>query len=81
VTERKSTLTDSGFRKIVNRAGKVAGIDFSVHPEMLRRSTGFELANDGKDTRAIQHYLGTEYSDSVRNTELNCTRFKQFWED
>jgi site-specific recombinase XerD len=25
---------------------------------MLRYATGFELANDGQDTRAIPHYLG-----------------------
>jgi site-specific recombinase XerD len=25
---------------------------------MLRHATGYKLANDGHDTRAIQHYLG-----------------------
>jgi site-specific recombinase XerD len=25
---------------------------------MLRHSCGYKLANDGQDTRAIQHYLG-----------------------
>jgi integrase len=52
VTERKGPLTDSTFRKIVARAGSVAGLDFPVHPHMLRHSTGFKLANDGQDTRA-----------------------------
>ena len=25
---------------------------------MLRHATGYKLANDGQDTRAIQHFLG-----------------------
>ena len=82
VTERKGPLTDSGFRKIVARAGKMAGLDFPVHPHMLRHSTGFKLANDGQDTRAIQHYLGHKnIQHTVRYTELSSDRFKEFWDD
>ena len=82
VTERKGPLTDSGFRKIVARAGEVAGLDFPVHPHMLRHSTGFKLANDGQDTRAIQHYLGHKnIQHTVRYTELSSDRFKEFWDD
>jgi integrase len=58
VTERKGPMTDSTFRKIVARAGAKAQLGFPVHPHMLRHATGFKLANDGHDTRAIQHYLG-----------------------
>jgi integrase len=29
-----------------------------MHPHMLRHSTGFKLADDGRDTRSIQLYLG-----------------------
>ena len=58
VTERKGPFTDSTFRKIVARAGAAAQLGFPVHPHMLRHATGFKLANDGHDTRAIQHYLG-----------------------
>jgi type 1 fimbriae regulatory protein FimB/type 1 fimbriae regulatory protein FimE len=82
VTERKGPLTDSGVRKIVARAGEAAGLDFPVHPHMLRHSTGFKLANDGHDTRAIQHYLGHKnIQHTVRYTELSSDRFKQFWDD
>jgi integrase len=82
VTERKGPLTDSTFRKIVARAGEVAGFDFPVHPHMLRHSTGFKLANDGQDTRAIQHYLGHKnIQHTVRYTELSSDRFKEFWDD
>jgi len=31
---------------------------FPIHPHMLRHACGFKLANDGHDTRALQHYLG-----------------------
>ena len=82
MTERKGPLTDSAFRKIVARAGEAAGLDFPVHPHMLRHSTGFKLANDGQDTRAIQHYLGHKnIQHTVRYTELSSDRFKEFWDD
>ena len=58
VTERKGPMIDSTFRKIVARAGEKAKFDFPIHPHMLRHSTGFKLANEGRDTRSIQHYLG-----------------------
>jgi type 1 fimbriae regulatory protein FimB/type 1 fimbriae regulatory protein FimE len=82
VSERKGPLTDSAFRKIVASAGSEAGLDFPVHPHMLRHSTGFKLANDGQDTRAIQHYLGHKnIQHTVRYTELSSDRFKEFWDD
>jgi integrase len=71
VTERKGPMTDSTFRKIVARAGAKAQLGFPVHPHMLRHATGFKLANDGRDTRAIQHYLGyknTQYTMRYNNT-------------
>ena len=40
------------------RTGKEAKFPFLVHPHMLRHACGFKLANDGRDTRALQHYLG-----------------------
>ena len=58
VSERKAPLTTDAIRKIVGRAGRNAGLEFPIHPHMLRHATGYKLANDGQDTRAIQHYLG-----------------------
>jgi type 1 fimbriae regulatory protein FimB/type 1 fimbriae regulatory protein FimE len=58
VSERKAPLTPHTVRKIVARAGRQAGIEFPIHPHMLRHATGYKLANDGQDTRAIQQYLG-----------------------
>jgi hypothetical protein len=49
---------------------------------MLRHACGFKLANDGQDTRAIQHYLGhRNIQHTVRYTELSPDRFKGFWND
>lgn len=82
VTERKGPMTDSTFRKILSRAGKEAGLQFSIHPHMLRHSTGFKLANEGKDTRSIQHYLGHKnIQHTVKYTEIVPSRFKDFWND
>ena len=82
VTERKGPLTTSTVRKIIARAGEKAKIGLSVHPHMLRHSTGYKLANDGHDTRAIQHYLGHKnIQHTVRYTELAANRFKDFWKD
>jgi type 1 fimbriae regulatory protein FimB/type 1 fimbriae regulatory protein FimE len=80
--ERKGPLTDSTVRKMVARAGTAAGLEFPVHPHMLRHAAGYKLANDGQDTRAIQHYLGHKnISHTVRYTELSPERFKDFWQD
>lgn len=82
VTERKGPMTTSAVRKILTRAGQAAKIGLAVHPHMLRHSTGYKLANDGHDTRAIQHYLGHKnIQHTVRYTELAADRFKDFWKD
>jgi type 1 fimbriae regulatory protein FimB/type 1 fimbriae regulatory protein FimE len=82
VTERGGPLTASTVRKMVARAGKKAGLEFPVHPHMLRHATGFYLANQGHDTRAIQHYLGhKQIAHTTRYTELAADRFNDFWSD
>jgi len=82
VTERGGPLTTATVRKIVARAGKAAKIGLAVHPHMLRHACGYKLANDGHDTRAIQHYLGhRNIQHTVRYTELSAGRFNDFWTD
>ena len=82
VTERRGAMTDSSVRKIIARAGDHARLGFPVHPHMLRHACGFKLANEGHDTRAIQHYLGhRNIQHTVRYTELAPDRFKRFWRD
>ena len=69
-------------RKEVRGTGEAAGLPFPMHVHMLRHSTGYKLANDGRDTRALQHYLGHKnIMHTVRYTELSPERFKNFWED
>ena len=82
ISERNAPLTTRTVRHIVARAGENAGLDFTVHPHMLRHSTGFYLANQGQDTRAIQGYLGhANIRNTVIYTELSPNRFKNFWKD
>jgi hypothetical protein len=48
----------------------------------LRHSTGNKLANDGHDTRALQHYMGHKnIMHTVRYTDMAPDRFKNFWKD
>jgi type 1 fimbriae regulatory protein FimB/type 1 fimbriae regulatory protein FimE len=82
ISERKAPLTDRSVRHIIARAGEHADFDFTIHPHMLRHSTGFYLANLGHDTRAIQSYLGhANIKNTVIYTELSPQRFKNFWRD
>ena len=62
--------------------GVAARLGMPIHPHMLRHSTGFKLANDGQDTRAIQHYLGhRNIQHTVLYTHLAAERFNGFWDD
>jgi Phage integrase family len=70
-TERGGPVTRAWFLKLLNRLGVVAKLPFQNHPHMLRHACGFKLANDGVDTRALQHYLGHKnIQHTVRYTEL-----------
>jgi type 1 fimbriae regulatory protein FimB/type 1 fimbriae regulatory protein FimE len=81
-SERGGPMTSSNVRKLVTRAGQAAGLPFPVHPHMLRHACGFKLANDGHDTRALQHYLGhRNIANTVVYTQLAPDRFKNFWRD
>jgi type 1 fimbriae regulatory protein FimE len=81
-SERRGPMTADNVRKMVARAGGEAGLAFPVHPHMLRHACGYKLANDGVDTRALQHYLGHKnIQHTVRYTEMAPGRFKDFWKD
>lgn len=82
VSQRGTPLTTRTIHAIVAQAGENAGFKFTIHPHMLRHSTGFYLANNGHDTRAIQSYLGhANIMHTVKYTELAPNRFKDFWKD
>ena len=66
---------------MVTRLG-VAALGFKAHPYMLRHACGFQLANQGTDTRTLQAYLGhRNIQHTVRYTELSPTLFKNLWRD
>jgi len=81
ITERKGPMVADTVRKLFKRAGEKAKLPFPIHFHMLRHSTGFKLANDKQDTRAIQHYMGhRNIQHTVRYTELASGRFDGFWD-
>jgi site-specific recombinase XerD len=80
VTERGGLLTRSTVNKLIARAGRDAGLEFPVHPHMLRHACGYYLANKGVDTRTIQDYLGhVSIIHTVRYRELSPQKFKGLW--
>jgi hypothetical protein len=70
VSERGGPVTTAWFRKMMARLGERARMPFLMHPHMLRHSCGFKYANEGKDTRSLQAYLGhRNIQSTVRYTE------------
>jgi site-specific recombinase XerD len=62
-------MTEATVRKLVARSGEDAPIGLPVPPHMLRRATGFYLANNGVDTRTIQAYVG--HRNIMQNVQLH----------
>jgi integrase len=59
---------------MVARLGVAAKLGFKAHPHMFRHACGFQLANQGTDTRTLQAYLGhRNIQHTVRYTELSPT--------
>src|SRR5215472_9835841 len=70
LSERGGPISPMGLHHLMARLGKAAKMPFAVHPHMLRHACGFKLANDGHDTRSLQHYLGHKnIQHTVRYTE------------
>jgi type 1 fimbriae regulatory protein FimB/type 1 fimbriae regulatory protein FimE len=82
LSERGGPMTADAARKLIRKAGETAGLQFPVHPHMLRHGCGYYLAAKGIDTRAIQDYLGhANIHHTVRYTQLAPQRFEGFWEN
>src|SRR5215472_1549156 len=60
LTVKRLYLTQREVERLMDCARKHGryGHRDAIHPHMLRHPCGFKLANDGHDTRALQHYLG-----------------------
>ncbi|MEL5558463.1 tyrosine-type recombinase/integrase [Serratia ureilytica] len=64
----------------LRRYGEIAGLPLRVHPHMLRHACGYELAEQGMDTRLIQDYLGhRNIRHTVHYTAGNAARFTRAW--
>jgi type 1 fimbriae regulatory protein FimE len=80
ISERRAPLSVAGYQRMVARAGVAAKFTFLVHSHMLRHACGYKLANDGHDTRSLQHWLGhRNISNTTIYTEMASDRFKDFW--
>jgi site-specific recombinase XerD len=75
------TISNAGFARMLERAGTVLKLSFNPHPHMVRHVYGFALANGGRDTRALQAYLGHRNVSIRALYELSPTRFKNFWRE
>lgn len=79
LSERGTPLTRQAVNYLLARAGERAGLGH-VHPHMLRHGCGYQLANDGHDTRLIQDYLGhRDPRHTVRYTRTAAVRFAALW--
>ena len=75
-------MTRQNVNAMLAALGREASIEIAVRPHMLRHSTGYKLANEGRDTRSLQHYLGhRNIQSTVRYTDLNANRFNGWWKD
>jgi type 1 fimbriae regulatory protein FimB/type 1 fimbriae regulatory protein FimE len=78
----RGPLSGAAFARILRVSGESINFPLKVHPHMLRHACGYKLANDGRDTRAIQDYLGhRNIQHTVHYTELAQGRFNGFFED
>jgi type 1 fimbriae regulatory protein FimB len=77
----RGPCTRQMFNYLVATIGLRAGLTLHVYPHMLRHSCGFALANQGRDTRLIQDYLGhRNVQHTVRYTRTAAKRFEGLWE-
>lgn len=82
LSERKSPIKNNTVNDMLKMMGSKAGLEFPIHPHMLRHACGFCLANKGVDLRAIQMYLGhANIANTVIYTQLAANKFDGFWKD
>jgi site-specific recombinase XerD len=81
ISERRKPLSRVTVWHMIGLVAKAAGLEhLSIHPHMLRHSTGFNLVNKGTDIRIIQGYLGhRSISSTVRYTKLDSKRFAKLF--
>ncbi|AYA08362.1 hypothetical protein EYS10_12560 [Rahnella aquatilis] len=81
ISRKGGRLSRQRFYMICREHGRLAGLPFDVHPHMLRHACGYELAEQGMDTRLIQDYLGhRNIRHTVHYTAGNAARFSRLWQ-
>jgi type 1 fimbriae regulatory protein FimE len=69
-----------GIARMIQRAGKQAGIPFAVHVHMLGNACGYALASKGMDTRRLRHDLGhASIMNAVRYSAMSPEPFRDIW--
>ena len=80
VSERATPLTRQAVNYLLATAGARTGLA-GLHPQMLRHSCGFYLANKGYDLRLIQDYLGhRDPKHTAHYTRVAAVRFEGLWD-
>ena len=80
LSEQRKPLHRSTAKLALRKYGEKAKLPVAVDPHMLRRASGFALADQGADTRLIQDYLGhRKIQHTVRYTATNPARFEKLW--
>ena len=81
LSEQRKPLHRSTVNLALRKYGEKAKLPVAVDPHMLRRASGFALADQGADTRLIQDYLGhRKIQHTVRYTATNPARFEKLWQ-
>ena len=80
LTELGALMSVGGFQRMLKRVGAECELPL-VHAHMLRHSTGFALADKGRDLREIQDFLGhRSIQNPVIYTKLRPGRFDRIWD-
>ena len=79
ISERGQPLTRQAVNYLIGAAAERASLP-GVHPQTLRHSSGFALADKGHDLRLIQDYLGhRDPRHTVHHTRTAGRRFEGLW--
>lgn len=77
VSRQGRRLSRQYFYQVLRHYGELAALSVPVHPHMLRHACGYALAEQGRDTRLIQDYLGhRNICHTVLYTASNPERFR-----